>query len=714
MRRALWIAPLLAAGVLAVVLLLKPSPSPAGAQHHEPAEPAGQPTPELPIAKVVLFSSGVGYFQREGEVDGNARIHLSFPVQDINDLLKSMVLQDLDGGHISAVSYDSRDPVTKTLKSFAVDLSGNPTLTQLLDQARGEKVDVVLQQSALTRPGAVSGTVIGTERQRRAVGKEGIVEVAMLNLWCADGMHSLPLADVLRVHFQSPVMEREFKHALDVLATSHDTLKKVVSLTFTGEKKRRVQVGYVVENPIWKTSYRLVLGKKGKPFLQGWGVVENTTDEDWNNVRMTLVSGRPVSFRMDLYQPLYVPRPVVVPELFASLAPQTYEGGLGMMGGGVAGVERMPPAPKEPGADKDKDEGGRPSVSEGLKHALRAKREKAAGEDMDLAPGVPSVATAAQLGDFFQYAIEQPVSLPRQKSALLPIVNKEIEGTRVSIYNQAAHAKFPMLGLKFKNTTGLHLMQGPITVFEGASYAGDAQIMDVQPKDERLISYAVDLGTEVEPVAKQQPDRLIAVKIDKGILHSLTKVRETMTYHVKNRSDQDRTVLIEHPFRADFKLVSKVEPVEHARNVNRFELKVPAGKTRSLAVVEEADRGEDVALKDSNDQRILFFVHSPGVSDRVKKALRQALELRNTQAATANDLAAVQKELKDITDDQPRLRSNLKEIPKTDPLYKRYLEKLNKQETEIEKLQSRIKELQDTELQQRKVYEAYLASLEVE
>jgi hypothetical protein len=257
-------------------------------------------------------------------------------------------------------------------------------------------------------------------------------------------------------------------------------------------------------------------------------------------------------------------------------------------------------------------------------------------------------------------------------------------------------------------------MQGPITVFEGASYAGDAQIMDVQPKDERLISYAVDLGTEVEPVAKQDSDRLIAVKIDKGILHSVTKVRESVTYNVKNRSDQDRMLLIEHPFRADFKLVSKVEPVEHARNVNRFELKVAAGKTGSLSVVEEQDRGEDVVLKESNDQRILFFVHSRGVSARVKKALRKALELRNTQAATASDLAAVQKELKDITDDQPRLRSNLKEVPKTDPLYKRYLVKLNKQETEIEKLQGRIKELQDTALRQGKAYEAYLSSLEAE
>src|SRR6202035_639923 len=114
------------------------------------------------------------------------------------------------------------------------------------------------------------------------------------------------------------------------LALSHDTQKKSVAVHFAGEGKRRVRVGYVIENPIWKTSYRLVLGTKAeeKPYLQGWAVVENPTDEDWKDVRMALVSGRPISFQMDLYQPLYVSRPVVVPELFASLRPVAYSGGL--------------------------------------------------------------------------------------------------------------------------------------------------------------------------------------------------------------------------------------------------------------------------------------------------------------------------------------------------------------------------------------------------
>src|SRR5262249_45958262 len=284
--------------------------------------------PQLPIGQVVLFSSGVGYFHRGGTVDGTTRVDLSFPVQDINDLLKSMVLRDLDGGHISTVSYDSNAPVERTLKSFAINLTGNPSFGAILNQARGEKVEVVLQQASATQPGTMTGTVVGIEKQHAAVGKDA-VELEMLNLWCADGMRSLKMSELQRVRCPHPRMSSESRKALETRSLSHDTQKKAVSINFVGEGKRNVRVGYVIENPIWKPSYRLVLDKKEKPYLQGWAVVENPTDEDWKDVRMALVSGRPISFQMDLYQPLYVPRPVVEPELFASLRPPTYSGAIG-------------------------------------------------------------------------------------------------------------------------------------------------------------------------------------------------------------------------------------------------------------------------------------------------------------------------------------------------------------------------------------------------
>ncbi len=195
----------------------------------------------------------------------------------------------------------------------------------------------------------------------------------------------------------------------------------------------------------------------------------------------------------------------------------------------------------------------------------------------------------SKLGDSFQYVIDKPVSLPRQKSALLPIVNKDVEGTRVSIYNEHTQAKFPLLGLKLKNTSGLHLMQGPITVFEGSNYAGDARILDLQPKEERLISYAVDLGTEVNPAPSSDNGRYTIIKAVKGVIETTTKLRETKTYTIKNRNDAGPP----RPDRAsraadEFKLVEdKVKPTEVASDVYRFEIKVPAGKTATLVVAEE-------------------------------------------------------------------------------------------------------------------------------
>ncbi len=679
-------------------------------------EPAAKPAaPQLPVSRVILFSSGVGFFQREGQVDGNARVDLSFPVRDVNDLLKSMVLQDMNGGKISTVNYESHDPIDKTLRSFAVNLTGNPSFGQLLNQARGEKAEVVLQQSNATQAGAVTGTIVGVEQQKQIINKDTIVEVEFLNVWTEKGLRSFRLADVQQVHFVNPVMEAEFSHALEVLAKSHDTQKKAVSITFTGDGKRQVRVGYVIENPIWKTSYRLVLDKKEKPFLQGWAVVENPSDEDWKDVRMSLVSGRPISFQMDLYQPLYVPRPVVEPELFASLRPPTYAGAMGDANAPRAAQSPTPTitvttgskvTPATPAATSTTVRGGRTGTP-----AVEKNNE---AERINLAKGIVSAASAASLGDFFQYAIDQPVTLPRQKSAMLPIVNKEIEGTRVSIYNEHTLAKHPLLGLRFKNTTGLHLMQGPITIFEGSSYAGDARVLDLQPNEERLISYAIDLGTEVDPIAKRDPDKLIAVKIDKGILIATNKIRESKIYKVKNRSETDRTLLIEHPFRPDYKLVSTEKPAEQARDVYRFEVKVPEGKTAELTVTEERDIVQNIALTDSPDQTVRIFLASNVTSEKVQAALKKALELKNKLEATRSERARHQAEFESIRKDQERMRENLKVLPQTSDAYKRFVNDFDTQETEIKKLQGQIKKLDETVQQQENEYRSYLSNLSVE
>jgi hypothetical protein len=310
--------------------------------------------------------------------------------------------------------------------------------------------------------------------------------------------------------------------------------------------------------------------------------------------------------------------------------------------------------------------------------------------------------------------VERPLTQPRRKSALLPVVGKDMEGTRVSIYNKSSQPEFPLLGQELKNTSGLHLMQGPITVFEGGAYAGDARIMDLQPNEERLILYAVDLGTEVKPEVAADSGRLTHVKAVKGTLYTTTKLRETKTYAVKNRNPQDRTVLIEHPVRAGFQLVSKDKPAETARDVYRFELKVPAGKTAKETVTEERDLTSTALLTNSPGEQIRVFLQSPVVSEKLKEGLKKAQELRREWGKTQLEAGEQKRQLQAITEDQTRLRANLREVSQSSPLHKRYLDKLNQQEDEVEKYRAEVKKLQGQEHAQRKALDEFLASFSAE
>jgi hypothetical protein len=770
MRRTCLCLCLIAAVAVTALVAWRVTPGRAQPADHPPAAPERPAAKGLPLAQVILFSSGVGYFQREGTVEGNARVDLSFPAGDVNDLLKSLVLEDRGDGKIGVISYDGMEPLDKTLKSFALDLTYNPTFGQLLNQARGEKVEIALQTAAGAAPGTVTGVIVGMESQ-----VEGMKENHQLNLLCAEGVRCVPLAQVQRVRFLNSTLDTEFRRALEVLAASHNAQKRGVSLHFVGDGKRPVRVGYVVESPIWKTSYRLVMDKKsGKLSLQGWAVVENTTDEDWSNVRMALVASRPISFVMDLYQPLFLPRPTVEPERFASLRPPEYQGalapgnsmqggrgipvgGLGALGGGALGVMGGG-AGFVGGALPANQLGGQGQVGgqwglqggqfgqqggglnryqvpgfNGLAQQNRltyeelqerrkarpeakaeAKKVGSALAAIDPTQSIDPAATGEEVGDGYRYVIDQRVSLPRQKSALLPLVNQAVAGSRVSIYNPQVEAKFPLLGLKFKNTTGQPLTQGPVTVFEGGTYAGDARIADLQPNEERLLAYAIDQALEVKTENGGGTEVLTAVRINKGVLGVTHKLRDTRTYLVKNRSPQDRVLIVEQPVREDWKLVEPARPAERSRDVYRFEWKVPAGKADRHEVAEEKTRFERRALADAADHTIRALLNSTVSSPKVKEALRRALDYRAKILAARRDLAALEQELKGLTDDQARMRANLGTLPKESQAYKRTLEKFDKQEPQIEKLQAQLKEKQEAEKGLEKGLSEYLAGLTAE
>jgi hypothetical protein len=663
-------------------------------------------------------------------VEGDARVDLTFPESDINDLLKSMVLEDFNKGRISAVSYDSREPITRTLASFAINLNNNPTFAGILSQLRGERIEVAVSPTAANQPGKLTGTIVGVEHQKVPAGTQTI-NAEVLNMWCAEGVRSVRITDIQSLRFSNPVIESEFRRALETLALSHDSQKKAVQLHFAGEGKRKVQVGYVIEAPIWKTSYRLLLDEKEKPYLQGWAMVENPTDEDWSNVKMALVSGRPISFKMDLYNPLYINRPTVEPELFASLRPVTYRGGFGkpvdglaladeaaegakqgnFAGRGAGPGKALPPAAKAPEAKGEYDSFKRAGVATGDPKYARDLAVDL-GRQMDRGT-VHSAATAGALGDFFQYVIDHPVTLFRQKSALLPIVGKDIEGARLSIYNERVQVKHPLLGLRFKNTSGAHLNQGPITVFEGSVYAGDTRVLDVQPNEERLLSYAIDLGTEVDPKAGPGSQKITSVKAVKGIVTTVTKVTDEKTYKVINRSQTDRTLLIEHPNRTtqQFKLVDTEKPVEDTPEVFRFQTPVKAGETKSFTVKEERDIASSITLTNGVEDTMRYFISLSEASPALKQKLQDALKIKGEWDMARRELNQIVADLQRLNTDQARIRANLRDTPKDAEVYQTYLKKLSDQEKEIDKLTDQQKKLMTDEFAAKKKYEDFLSNI---
>jgi len=662
----------------------------------------------LPLKQVVMFSSGVAFFEHSGQVQGDSQLHLSFKSSNINDLLKSMVLQDLDGGKISTVTYTSRDPVTRTLGTFTINLTHNPSLADLLGQIRGEQVEV-------DAPNRVIGTIVGVETKRVRQGDD-LAEVPTLNLLTEQGLRSFPLEKITRLKLVNPRLDAELRQALEVLAQGHDDDKKSVQLQFLGNGQRRVRVGYIQEAPIWKTSYRLVLNDGKEPFLQGWAIVENTTENDWKNVNLTLVSGRPISFIMDLYTPLYVDRPWVQPELYASLRPQTYDQDLDRA---EADFERMAAAPADAKAAREmRDEQSAryrgAFAGEGKGEGRAAGRPlggAAPGKIMQPGDSVQSMAQAGEVGELFQYVIDTPVSLARRRAAMLPIVNASVKGEKVSIYNPSVQAKHPLNGLQLVNSTGLNLMQGPVTVYDDGVYAGDARIQDLSAGTTRLISYALDLDTEVAPEPANIPSEMVTVRLVRGTLEVVQKYRRTMNYTVKHSGKNGRKVLIEQPLEAGWKLIEPAKAEETTRDLYRFAVQAEPGKPTKLKVTEERVAQNNFAVSNLNDDTIRIYLLNPVVTEDLKKALKTITSKRQAIAELNAERNRLQQQIDAINADQARIRQNMAQLSQSSELYGRYVRKFTQQEDQIETLRTSIARLTGQIDTQQREFNEFLQGL---
>jgi len=718
---------LLAAAVLA----------PAATLHAQATTQPADAQANVPVREVVLFSSGVGYFEHFGQVNGNSATVLRFKSEQINDILKSLVLEDLDKGQVSAVTYPSQGPLERTLRSFQIDLTQNPALSDLLNQLRGAKVAVTLALGARQ----VEGTVLGVEKQQRpSTDKDHPqpIEVDVVNLVSDSGIQPLELAQISDVRIEDPELRRELAQALAALAQARDKDKKPVEIHFAGQGERRVRIGYVVETPVWKTSYRLILSgpgdipaakanqeedKKGlkdagapqSAALQGWAIVENQTDSDWKDVQLNLVSGRPISFIQDLYQPLYIPRPIVQPELYASLRPQTYEGGLAdaRKADAMSLEERIDRAPAAaamgvPAVTMAHGAGG----GFGGGGAMRQLQSQQMAKAMDATASISSVASAAKVGELFQYTVGN-VSIARQQSAMLPIVTDPIQSQKLSIYNQSVLATNPLLGARLKNTTGKYLLQGPMTVISGGAYAGDASLGDVPPGQERLISYGIDQEVTVHASDNTQENHLLTGKIVKGVLQLTFKQTFNQEFVAEDKSENPKTLLIETPKRPGWTLLEPKKPIETTDALYRFEGKLKPHEPSKLTVREEHTELQEMDILPMDTNAVDVYARTGEIPKDVKDALTKAAQLKTALADTQRQVQLLQQKLAGITSEQSRIRENMKAVSPSSDYYKRLLTELDQQETTIEDFHKQDDDLQKQQERQRKALEDYLANLSI-
>ncbi len=684
------------------------------------AEPAvSQP---LPLKDVVLFSSGVGYFQRAGKVNGAATLDLSFRPEQINDVLKSLVLLD-STGTVRPVTYAGKDPRLPGRSGQSIE-SGT-TLGTLLRRFQGARVRVELLAG---RNEPVEGRIVSISFKNVPAGGAagGIVQQEVLNLLGEGGLRSISLENIAQIKLLDERLDRELRESLEAQAVGQDDQRRKVTLAFSGDGEREVRAGYLQEMPDWKTTYRLVLEKGKKPYLQGWAIVENTTDEDWKEVNLSLVSGRPISFLQDLYQPLYVPRPVVQAQVIGSPLPQTYGDAVELgdkdrqanadfaeerRKSGMAGrAAAAPPAPAGPrGAIGPQGRAGGMGGSGGAFGRDLNRADSAFGvrngammsQEM-LSRSVASQADGTERGALFEYAIRTPLTLKQGQSAMVPIVAGPIDGEGVSIFDPQSDATRALNGFKLKNNTGMHLSGGPVTVYRDGIYAGDAQIGNTQPGDDRLLSYAVDLDLVIARETPKFRQDTLSISAKSGVLLISRKQQRETLYTFRNKSAEPKSVLVQHAIEPEFKLVTPEKPSEKTPEEYRFVVPVPAGKTAELKVLTERPLMESIALLDVDLNLLTQWSLNSQVSEKLRGALKLLVGHRRKITDLQAQRAAVEAELKAIDQEQARIRQNMAQLDKNSPLYMQYVKKLTEQETRIEALRTQSAKLAEAERDARK------------
>ncbi len=662
----------------------------------QPVAGANAQANTLPIRRVILYSNGVAYIERRGIVTGNAEVNLSFKQSQVDDVLKSMVVLDLGQGKIGAVSYNSSAPASARTAEipFSVDSesqdseSASGGMASVLAQLQGAKVVVS------STKGTAIGAILTIEKRKPTPKKDGDVSLpvsyALVIASESGEISSFELADIRSVKLVEDATRNDLNEFASATASTRRRDAKTISVTSQGSGQREMVVSYVIAAPIWKTTYRVVLDPEGKPFFQGWAIVDNVSDDDWQNVQMSLVSGSPVSFIQNLQKPLYRYRPIIPIPDDLNLDPQIYDAESGSGSGYGDGVASGSGSGSGRGTGDGKVElavNGRDMVQSNYMSVQTTISEALANEKS----GVETAATGNELGDLFEYRISNPVTVTRNRSALIPIVQTKMDGERVSIFNEAARPDRPMGGMMLTNTTPLTFEGGSLTVLDRDAYAGEALMERLKPKEQRLISFALDLGTRVSSETKGDSRPAQLIKVVNGVFQAHYFRTEKKTYTLTNQTDREKVIYVEHPVRKDWGLADEtVKPNITTDRYYRFRVVLKPFDKVDLPVTERQGLMDSYSLSSLTGDQVRLFVSRRYIDDATRARLERLIDLRSQIGAIEGQLAALDAEVERIEADQKRFRENIEALSKTPEakvLIARYIAKAGEQESRLEEME---------------------------
>ena len=694
--------------ILSVLCVLPVAASPLSAE---------EKLTDLPVARVVLFSGGVAYFEHAGKITGDAVVRLTFKADQINDVLKSMHVSP-GGGSVTGVSYPSNDPQQRGLKSFAVDLSGLTDLADLLRQLRGAGISVKVAGS-----GTVAGKILSLELRTRDVNTAGTVTTirdTILNLVTPEGIRALPMSQISSYALADPRLAGELDKALEMLLGEHDTQRRAVDVHFTGQAEREVRIGYLVEAPVWKTTYRLdVTG--AKPALQGWATVDNESDFDWSRVELTLVAGRPVSFVQDIYRPQYAARSVVKPKAQAEEQTTIFEKS---REAGDGDIDKLVPAGMSPlewarqGSSLVGRLYGRRAVEDERRRLLPEEPSGGGGQGIFAeAPsdthGLVAAAAAIKVGRLFHFQVKTPVDLPRRRSSMLLIVSQPMTAMKVSVFDPVVLRTQPMNGVLLTNETDLELPGGPVAIFEADGFAGEAVMGRLAPRARTVLSYSVDSDTTIQADANQDRRAVAA-----GILNSRLAVRTieglNRQYKITREVQEPRTLLLRLGRYPHERLILPEKCEDTTLDEYRVLVDLKGKGETNFTVRTEEDSFEEAYLGDSTSYSLtILAADANDVAQDVRTALKKIVAMAKEMNEMDNQAAKLDEQAKALPDTQARLRDNIKALDPASPLVKRYVEKLSAQEDQIEKLDKERADLKARIEAKRKELLEFLKDLKV-